>query len=105
MDQFRRVSADPQPFSFSSSQHWEGNDGKWSTFIIRVSNPAQTFRVLVSTSGQETWVPLPEGCLPSDPPDCDDLRGVQDFRNGPSRGFKINQVRIFHELLWLLDLY
>ncbi|TVY55363.1 hypothetical protein LCER1_G005644 [Lachnellula cervina] len=76
MDLLPRVSAGPQPFSVSSSQHWEGNDERWSTTIIR---------------GQETWVPLPEGCSTSDPPDCSNLRGVQDYQNQPSNGFKTNQ--------------
>ncbi|KAL3424175.1 eukaryotic aspartyl protease [Phlyctema vagabunda] len=38
------------------SQHWEGNDGTWSTFEIRVGTPATTVRVLPATSWQEVWV-------------------------------------------------
>ncbi|KAH8668049.1 aspartic peptidase domain-containing protein [Tricladium varicosporioides] len=38
------------------SQHWEGVDGTWSTFELRVGTPAQDVRVLPATSWQETWV-------------------------------------------------
>ncbi|KAI9669779.1 MAG: hypothetical protein M1829_005034 [Trizodia sp. TS-e1964] len=44
------------------SEYWDGNDGKWSSFVVRVGNPAQVSRTLISTTGQETWVVLPEGC-------------------------------------------
>ncbi|KAH7342685.1 aspartic peptidase domain-containing protein [Rhexocercosporidium sp. MPI-PUGE-AT-0058] len=38
------------------SAHWEGVDGTWSTFTIRVGTPVATYRVLPATSWQETWV-------------------------------------------------
>jgi hypothetical protein len=50
------------PISFSPSQTWDGNDGSWSSFVVRIGNPAQTFRVLPLTSAQDTWVPLLGGC-------------------------------------------
>jgi hypothetical protein len=84
----------PQPFSWAPSQFWEGNDGAWSTFIIRVGTPAQTFRILPSTASEETWVPAPEECpvlnLPTE--ECGDKRGVQVFENAPSGGFMVNEV-------------
>ncbi|KAI6710418.1 hypothetical protein JHW43_007065 [Diplocarpon mali] len=80
-----------EPISFAPSQAWEGNDGPWSTFAIRVGTPEQIFRVLVSTSSQETWVPVPEGCTSSDPADCGALRGVLAFQNQPSSGFQVNE--------------
>jgi len=86
-----------KPFSFSPSRRWEGSDGRWSTFILRIGTPAQTFRVLVSTASQETWIPLSDGCLPSDPENCGDLRGAQIFQNAASNGFKVNQVCNFYE--------
>ena len=84
----------PQPFSFSPSEIWEGNDGSWSTFIVRVGTPAQTFRVLPSTAGQETWVPAPEECflLNRTTEGCGNMRGVQAFENAPSDGFMVNEV-------------
>ncbi|KAH7336039.1 aspartic peptidase domain-containing protein [Rhexocercosporidium sp. MPI-PUGE-AT-0058] len=86
----RKPEVIPTPFNFSPSGIFEGNDGSWSTFIIRVGTPAQTFRVLISTSGQETWVPLVDGCADFDPLNCGALRGVQDFQNAPSGGFRTN---------------
>jgi hypothetical protein len=79
----------PAPFVFQPSQVWDGDDGSWSTFIIRVGTPAQTFRVLPSTAGQETWIPVPEGCLASDPENCGDRRGVYPFQ-GKELGFQYN---------------
>jgi hypothetical protein len=38
------------------SEHWEGVDGTWSTFEIRVGTPSQVARVLPATSWQEVWV-------------------------------------------------
>lgn len=40
----------------------DGADGPWSTFSLRVGEPAQNVRVLPSTSTQQTWVVIPEGC-------------------------------------------
>jgi hypothetical protein len=40
----------------------EGIDGKWSSFGVRVGNPAQPIRVLVSTNSPDTLVVLAEGC-------------------------------------------
>lgn len=81
------------PFSFASSQAFEGNDGSWSTFVIRVGTPEQVFHVLISTVSEETWVPVPQGCLPSDPTNCGVLRGVQPFEGQSSSGFQVNEVR------------
>jgi hypothetical protein len=91
-----RSLATPQPFSWAPSQFFEGNDGSWSTFVIRVGTPAQTFRVLPSTAGQETWVPAPEECavLNRSIEACGNMRGVQVFENAPSGGFMVNEV--FH---------
>jgi len=93
----------PAPFVFSSSQAWDGNDGSWSTFIIRVGTPEQDFRVLPSTAGQETWVPVPEGCLSSDPSNCGTLRGVYPFDGQQSTGFQYNQSSTW-KLIGLYDL-
>ncbi|TAQ90367.1 hypothetical protein B7494_g1328 [Chlorociboria aeruginascens] len=46
----------PAPIIAQPSEYWEGNDGTWSTFEIRVGTPAQSARVLPATSWQETWV-------------------------------------------------
>jgi hypothetical protein len=88
----RRKATIPAPFSFAPSQTWDGNDGSWSTFVIGVGTPEQTFKVLISTAGQETWVPVPDGCLATDPSNCGNLRGAETFQNQPSDGFQVNAV-------------
>ncbi|KAH8812244.1 aspartic peptidase domain-containing protein [Xylogone sp. PMI_703] len=69
-----------QPIVIGASQHFEGNDGPWSTFDIRVGTPEQDIRVLVSTASPEVLVPLsPYACSTSEfvtvPSDCAVSRG------------------------------
>lgn len=45
----------------------DGDVGSWSSFALRVGNPAQTVRVIPSTAGQSTWVIAPSGCPPDEP--------------------------------------
>lgn len=53
-----------------------GNDGAWSTSLIRVGDPPKELGVLVSTEIPETWVVVPDGCNPtSDPSNCTVARG------------------------------
>ena len=52
----------PSPLSFAASQYFDGNDGKWSSFIVRAGTPEQTFRVLPSTVTSETLLPLAGAC-------------------------------------------
>jgi hypothetical protein len=40
----------------------DGVDGQWSSFGLRVGNPPQNVRVLVSTNSQNTFVVHPLGC-------------------------------------------
>lgn len=47
----------------------DGEDGPWSTFAIRVGNPAQPLRVLASTATPETWV-VENGCYDQDRTKC-----------------------------------
>ena len=90
--------AAPSPFSYAPAQTWDGNDGKWSTFIVQIGTPPQDFRVLPSTAGQETWVPNPEGCTPSDPSNCGYARGAQVFNNQQSTGFQTNESSSWQSL-------
>lgn len=83
-------SSVPDAFVFSPSQAWDGNDGRWSTFIIRVGTPEQNFRILPSTSGQEIFIPVPEGCTSDDPSNCGSLRGAYPFNGKESSGFQTN---------------
>lgn len=87
-----RSTAVPAPFSVSPSWSWDGDDGSWSTFSIEVGTPKQSFRVLPSTTGAETWIPIPAGCegILENVANCGTLRGVNDFDGQPSRGFETN---------------
>jgi hypothetical protein len=88
------VIATPGPLSIPPSQLWyvksiglgmfifglflylfrDGNDGPWSSFVLRVGSPPQTVRVLISTASNQPWVVLPDGCSCA-PADCSEKRG------------------------------
>ena len=72
-----------QAFSLQPSRVWDGNDGAWSTFVIRVGNPPQYFRIVPSTLGTETWVPIPDKCEEGTSW-CGNARGVEPFNSGTS---------------------
>lgn len=53
-----------------------GNDGLWSTFIVRVGQPPQALNVLASTQIPETWIISPDGCVTDiDAANCTKARG------------------------------
>lgn len=101
------TSSNPQPISWQPSSYWDGNDGSWNTFIVEVGTPPQSFRILPSTAGQETWVPLPEGCTsvtPSDPGYCGYLRGTVPVDGTNSSGFATNESSTWQDIgLFTLD--
>ena len=70
----RRQANEPAPLNIPASQYWDGIDGAWSSFFIRVGEPAQESRVLISTAAPETAVVLPQGCKNGDT-SCEDNRG------------------------------
>ncbi|KAF2137183.1 uncharacterized protein K452DRAFT_329396 [Aplosporella prunicola CBS 121167] len=76
----------PEPYILHATDEWDGNDGAWSTFRISIGNPPQEFRLLISTSGHETWVPIPEACSQDGLSDislqhCASTRGVESFNS------------------------
>ncbi|KAL9620781.1 MAG: hypothetical protein Q9160_004681 [Pyrenula sp. 1 TL-2023] len=77
----------PKPVVVTSTQDWDGADGPWSTFSLRVGEPAQNVRVLPSTSTQQTWVIIPEGCPQFYGSDCANDRGWV-FDNSTSKTWK-----------------
>ncbi|TID19109.1 acid protease [Venturia nashicola] len=93
----KRARTVPAPLVVRSSQSFEGGDGDWSTFNLAVGTPPQSFHVLPSTKGSETWVPVPEGCTTTDPPNCPSIRGVQPFNGNSPSGFLINQSTTWEE--------
>ena len=82
----------PAPFVLQTGP-WGGDDGNWSTFVLSVGDPPQTFNILPSTLGSETWVPLPQGCegILANVTDCPLLRGVHSFDGKRSLGFQTNE--------------
>jgi len=89
----------PSPFIFAPSQYWDGNDGKWSSFSIRVGTPEQNFRVLPATNTGDTIIPIVDGCEnEDDPPDCGNRRGVYSFEGDPSQGFVTNESSTWNEI-------
>jgi hypothetical protein len=87
----KMANSTPVPISFDPSQEFDGNDGKWSTFVIRVGTPEQNFRVLPASGTGEVVIPLPDGCIKDDPQNCGDLRGVYPFNGYASAGFHNNE--------------
>ena len=84
----------PAPISWTPSVYWDGNDGLWNSFIVQVGTPAQDFRVFPSTSDQETWIPVPDGCTstsPDNPGYCGFLRGTLPVNGVNSSGFATNE--------------
>ncbi|KAI0531890.1 aspartic peptidase domain-containing protein [Xylaria digitata] len=78
----RSPSYDDKPTAMviPPSEYFEGNDGQWSTFNLRVGTPEQDVRVIVSTASPESFVVLSEyGCstsvLETVPPNCAVSRG------------------------------
>jgi len=64
------------PISFNPAANFEGIDGLWNVFALRVGNPPQVVRVLPSTASQETWTVAPRACLYEDDKSaCADKRG------------------------------
>jgi hypothetical protein len=64
------------PLSITPDQNWDGIDGKWSSFTLRVGTPQQFVRTFVSFAVYQTWVVLPLGCVAAeDQSACADARG------------------------------
>ncbi|KAF2007060.1 acid protease [Amniculicola lignicola CBS 123094] len=96
-------STAPAPVAFSSSQKFLGNDGKWSTFVVRVGTPEQNFEVLPASGMGEILVPHVQGCDESDPSDCGKRRGVFLFGGEQSKGLQQNRSSTW-ALIGLFDL-
>ncbi|KAK7545836.1 aspartic peptidase domain-containing protein [Phyllosticta citricarpa] len=62
VDLATRATHLPNPLVFTPDQNWDGIDGQWNSFTLRVGTPQQFVRVFPATSSQQTWVVQPEGC-------------------------------------------
>lgn len=78
----------PAPIAVAPDQNWDGIDGQWSTFTLRVGTPQQFVRTFISFGVYQTWVVLPQGCSTSaDPDQCSESRGWL-FDNDTSSTFE-----------------
>lgn len=69
-------NATAAPVVFTPDQNWDGIDGRWSSFTLRVGTPQQFVRVFISWAAYQTWVIIPEGCVNAiDYDACEDDRG------------------------------
>ncbi|TVY37037.1 hypothetical protein LSUB1_G006190, partial [Lachnellula subtilissima] len=80
----KSLEAAATPLVVPPSQSWDGNDGPWSSFFLRVGTPPQSVRVMVSTASNQPLVVLPEGCNTTDPSNCPNSRGALFQINGSS---------------------
>jgi hypothetical protein len=71
-----RADTLPAPVFIAPDQNWDGIDGKWSTFTLRVGTPTQFVRTYLSFAVYQTWVVLPLGCsAAADKDACAEKRG------------------------------
>jgi hypothetical protein len=71
-----RADTLPAPVSIAPDQNWDGIDGKWSSFTLRVGTPTQFVRTFVSFAVYQQWVVLPLGCSAAAVEgDCAEARG------------------------------
>jgi hypothetical protein len=83
---------------YTPSQEFIGNDGRWSSFVLRVGTPSQDFHVLPASRSGEAYIPIADGCSEDNSTDCGALRGAYDFNGRPSNGFVANASSSWHEL-------
>jgi hypothetical protein len=57
------ISSVPAPVSVAPDQDWMGVDGSWNTFSLRVGDPQENVRVLISTASQQIWVINRQACI------------------------------------------
>ncbi|KAK4965531.1 hypothetical protein LTR42_012287 [Elasticomyces elasticus] len=70
------------PISFAPDESWDGIDGKWSSFTVRIGTPAQYIRTFVSFAAWQTLAVVEQGC-----------QGASDFDAcAGTRGYIFNQT-------------
>jgi hypothetical protein len=71
-----RADTLPAPLSIAPDQNWDGVDGKWSSFTLRIGTPTQFVRTFLSFSVYQTWLVMPMGCSDAKSlSDCTESRG------------------------------
>jgi len=92
------LNTTPAPIVYSASQEFIGNDGKWSSFVVRVGSPSQNFQVLPSSTSGEIFVPIVDGCQRLNFTNCGPLRGAYDFKGRTSNGLLVNSSSTWQEI-------
>ena len=90
-----RASTVPAPIVIPASQEFQGDDGPWSTFTLRLGTPEQVVTVMVSTASYQTWAVIPESCAQPASPNCASLRGGE-FDYNQSTTWKLNTINPNH---------
>ncbi|EME46657.1 hypothetical protein DOTSEDRAFT_70614 [Dothistroma septosporum NZE10] len=66
----------PAPIFISPDENWDGIDGSWSTFTLRLGTPPQYVRTCLSFASYQTLAILPQGCqAATDQEACANARG------------------------------
>ncbi|KAK1810603.1 hypothetical protein LTR12_015041 [Friedmanniomyces endolithicus] len=69
------------PIAFAPDESWDGIDGSWSSFTVRIGTPAQYIRTFVSFASWQTLAVLPQGC-----------QGASDYNScAGTRGYIFNE--------------
>jgi hypothetical protein len=87
------------PVSLTPSGHFDGNDGRWSTFIINIGDDGtgsgQNLRILPATSSSITQVPVQAGwCSDAE---CAQARGIEVFNSKQPLGFESSSSKAWEE--------
>jgi hypothetical protein len=95
MRMFKRSSMNlPVALSVKPSGNFDPGDGNWSTFNLAVGGGIpQNFRVVISTSSLDIWLPTPQGtvCQNASPSSCASMRGVGYYGGLQSTGYEGNR--------------
>lgn len=83
----------PSPISFSPDQNFDGIDGSWSSFTLRIGEPAQYVRTFASWTSYQTWAVLPQGC--NDAADYQDCSNARGWIYDETKSSTFNKIGIF----------
>ena len=85
------------PLSITPAGNWEGVDGTWNTYAVRVGIPYTLVRLFVSTAGYQTWAIAPQGCASLSQHACDNNRGNDFYYNQSSTWQEQGEYKLWIE--------
>lgn len=94
----------PTPVSLVPASGFDGNDGRWSTFMINVGDngdgrTGQNFKVLISTSSPLTQIPITaDWCTIPDEETCAANRGVEMYQSRQYSGFQRDRTEQWRQI-------